>query len=303
MSKQYDFERLKQALEENSNATEAALEAFFAQKSGKGSLGTIKDAQMYSVLGGGKRIRPFLVNTVCRMLGGDEAASMPFAIAVEMIHTYSLIHDDLPCMDNDDMRGGKPTSHKVFGEANAVLAGDALLTNAFYAAAAGSRLDGERTAIAIKLMSDAAGDRGMIGGQVTDIEGESRKLNFDELLALHSMKTGRLIELSAALGSLTAGYGEDTEEYRAATAYARNIGLAFQAVDDLLDVLGDEADLGKPIASDRENGKTTFLTFMSIEDVRAYAKRLTEQAITEIERLPNSEILVSLAVYLLNRNK
>lgn len=303
MSKQYDLEKLNLALEENSRATEAALEAFFSQKSGKGSLGTIKDAQMYSALGGGKRIRPFLVNHICKILGGSEEASMPLAIAVEMVHTYSLIHDDLPCMDNDDMRRGKPTNHRVFGEANAVLAGDALLTNAFFAATSGNALDGDRTALAVRLISDAAGDRGMIGGQVTDIEGESKSLSLEEMLELHSMKTGRLIELSAALGCIAAGYGEDTEEYSAATAYARNIGLAFQAVDDLLDVIGDEAALGKPIASDKNNGKTTFLTFMDTEGVRAYAKRLTEQAVAEIERLPDSEVLTALAVYLLNRNK
>lgn len=302
MSKQLDLGKLEAALAENSRATEEALEAFFAQKSGKGSLGTLKDAQMYSALGGGKRIRPFLVNHICGMLGGSIEASMPLAISVEMIHTYSLIHDDLPCMDNDDMRRGKPTNHKVFGEANAVLAGDALLTNAFYAAATGT-LDGDRTALAVRLMSDAAGDRGMIGGQVTDIEGESKRLSLEELLELHAMKTGRLIKLSAALGCIAAGYGEETAEYRAATAYAENIGLAFQAVDDLLDVTGDEIALGKPIASDMENGKTTFLTFMDIEGVKAYAKRLTEQAISEIEKLPDSEVLVALAVYLLNRNK
>jgi len=220
-----------------------------------------------------------------------------------MVHTYSLIHDDLPCMDNDDMRRGKPTNHKMFGEATAVLAGDALLTNAFLAISSGERLDVETIALAVRLVADAAGDAGMIGGQITDIEGETKRLTMEELLELHAMKTGRLIELSAALGCIAAGYREDSAEYAAATAYARHIGLAFQAVDDVLDAIGDESELGKPIASDESRGKTTFLTFMDVSDVMVYAKRLTEQAIAEIDCLPDSDMLKALAVYLLNRNK
>lgn len=303
MNKQYDFRGLSEALDENSKATEEAIISFFGSKKGRGSLGTIKDAQLYSALGGGKRIRTFLVNEICRMLGGSREVSMPMAIGVEMIHTYSLIHDDLPCMDDDDMRRGKPTNHKMFGEANAVLAGDALLTNAFEAVAASDALDDKKKAIAIRLMAQAAGDQGMIGGQVTDIEGETKRLTMEELLELHSMKTGKMIELSAALGCVAAGYGADTQEYLSATAYARNIGLAFQAIDDLLDVIGDEKELGKPIASDEYNGKTTFLTFMDTEGVKAYAERLTDQAVKEIEPLPCSEMLTALAVYLLNRRK
>lgn len=299
----FDFYRLNTALKENSQRTEAALTEFFAKKSVDGSLELIKKAQTYSVLGGGKRIRPFLVNEICRMLGGSESASMPFAIAIEMIHTYSLIHDDLPCMDNDDLRRGRPTNHKVFGEANAVLAGDALLTNAFLAAATNAFVDCEGVAEAVKLISVAAGDEGMIGGQVTDIEGEGKELTFDELLTLHKLKTGKLIEVSAALGCVAAGYGEETEEYKLACSYATKIGLAFQAVDDLLDVIGDENIVGKTLSSDAENNKTTFLSFYDVEGVREYAKTLTEEAIQSIEKLPDSEILVALAQYLLDREK
>ena len=161
------------------------------------------------------------------MLGGKEDASMPFAIAVEMIHTYSLIHDDLPCMDDDDMRRGKPTNHKVFGEATAVLAGDALLTNAFLVAAQNFSVSPSILRCALALIADCAGDEGMIGGQITDMQGESKELSFEELLTLHSLKTGKMIELSACLGALAAGYGDNTDEYTRVGSYARKIGLAF----------------------------------------------------------------------------
>ena len=301
--RQNDLEKLNNALAQNSDRTEAALALFFDSKSCEGSLNTIREAQEYSLLGGGKRIRPFLVNEVCRMLGGSEEASMPFAVAIEMIHTYSLIHDDLPCMDDDDMRRGKLTSHKVFGEANAVLAGDALLTNAFLAAAGNKKVSPNVCVRAIELLSIAAGDAGMIGGQVIDIEGESRSLDFDELLRLHSLKTGKLIEVSAALGCLAAGYDESSDKYARCCAYARYIGLAFQAVDDLLDVTGDEAIVGKTLSSDAENSKTTFLSFYDVEGVKAYAAELTKKAIDEIECLDEGRILTTLAEYLLERKK
>ena len=297
------FENIKIALAENSLATEAALEEFFKGKNSSGSLEIIISAEKYSLLGGGKRIRPFLVNEVARVLGASLEASMPFAMAVEMIHTYSLIHDDLPCMDNDDFRRGKPSNHKVYGEAYAMLAGDALLTNAFLAAASNKNVDTSYLSAAITALSDAAGDEGMIGGQVTDLEGEEKKLTFEELLGLHSLKTGKMIEVSALLGCIAAGYSAETKEARAVCAYARNIGLAFQAIDDLLDLIGDEAIVGKTLSSDAENQKTTFLSFFDIEGVRDYAKRLTEDAISEISEIEGSELLRELALYLLERDK
>lgn len=297
------FENIKIALAENSLATEAALEEFFKGKNSSGSLEIIISAEKYSLLGGGKRIRPFLVNEVARVLGASLEASMPFAMAVEMIHTYSLIHDDLPCMDNDDFRRGKPSNHKVYGEAYAMLAGDALLTNAFLAAASNKNVDTSYLRAAITALSDAAGDEGMIGGQVTDLEGEEKKLTFEELLRLHSLKTGKMIEVSSLLGCIAAGYSAETKEARAVCAYARNIGLAFQAIDDLLDLIGDEAIVGKTLSSDAENQKTTFLSFFDIEGVRDYAKRLTEDAIREISEIEGSELLRELALYLLERDK
>lgn len=297
------FENIKIALAENSLATEAALEEFFKGKNSSGSLEIIISAEKYSLLGGGKRIRPFLVNEVARVLGASLESSMPFAMAVEMIHTYSLIHDDLPCMDNDDFRRGKPSNHKVYGEAYAMLAGDALLTNAFLAAASNKNVDTSYLSAAITALSDAAGDEGMIGGQVTDLEGEEKKLTFEELLRLHSLKTGKMIEVSALLGCIAAGYSAETKEARAVCAYARNIGLAFQAIDDLLDLIGDEAIVGKTLSSDAENQKTTFLSLFDIEGVRDYAKRLTEDAISEISEIEGSELLRELALYLLERDK
>lgn len=296
------FENIKIALAENSLATEAALEEFFKGKNNSGSLEIIISAEKYSLLGGGKRIRPFLVNEVARVLGASLEASMPFAMAVEMIHTYSLIHDDLPCMDNDDFRRGKPSNHKVYGEAYAMLAGDALLTNAFLAAASNKNVDPSYLSAAITAISDAAGDEGMIGGQVTDLEGEAKDLSFDELLTLHSLKTGKMIELSALLGCIAAGYSAETKEARAVCAYARNIGLAFQAIDDLLDLIGDEAVVGKTLSSDAENQKTTFLSFFDIDGVRDYAKRLTEDAVNEISNIEGTERLCELAMYLLERD-
>ena len=293
---------IKEVLKLNSIATEKAMADFFFAKSTEGSLELIKEAQVYSLMGGGKRIRPFLVNEVCRVLGGKSEASMPFAIAVEMIHTYSLIHDDLPCMDDDDLRRGRPTNHKVFGEANAVLAGDALLTNAFLAAAKNTFVSSDMLCKAIALISDCAGDSGMIGGQITDMQGEDKELSFDELLVLHSLKTGKMIELSACLGAMAAGYGEDTEQYRRFASFARKIGLAFQVIDDLLDVIGDEATVGKSLASDAQNRKTTFLKFFDIDGAKNYAKKLTTEAISEIADIDGTENLIELAKFLMDRN-
>ena len=298
-----NFEKLEYSLRQNCEDTERVLVEFFEKKNNDALLEVIMQAQKYSLLAGGKRIRPFLVNEVCRMLGGEARQSMPFAIAVEMIHTYSLIHDDLPCMDNDDMRRGKPTNHKVYGEANALLAGDALLTNAFLAAASNEFVSAERITLAIAEISRAAGDEGMIGGQIIDLAGEGRKLDFEELLKLHSLKTGRMIELSARLGCIAAGFENDSEESRRVCSYARKIGLAFQVIDDVLDVVGDETVVGKTLSSDAQNQKTTFISFFDVDNAVRYAFELTQEAIKEIESIPNSKTLQELAKYLVSRNK
>ena len=292
-------QKLMTRMAENAERTERALAEYFDEKDN--DLQVILDAQTYSLMAGGKRIRPFLVNEICHVLGGAEESSMPFACAVEMIHTYSLIHDDLPCMDDDDLRRGKPTNHKVFGYANALLAGDALLTRAFGVAASAPCADPTCRAEAVRILSEKAGDHGMIGGQIIDLHGETEKLEFETLLRLHRLKTGALIECSALLGALAAGYLPDTKEAKAATAYASKIGLAFQVIDDILDAVGSEEELGKSVGSDASNHKTTFLSYFSLEDAKAYAKRLTEEAVAELSEFKNAEVLVALAYYLLNR--
>lgn len=303
MSISQEFEALELKLQNNSDQMERAFVDYFENKKIDKGVAAFLATEKYSLLGGGKRIRPFLVNEVCAMLGGDVSASMPFAMAVEMIHTYSLIHDDLPCMDDDDMRRGKPSNHKVFGEAYALLAGDALLTNAFAVAASNKHTDASVTARAVELIAEAAGDSGMIGGQFIDLEGEMRKLSLDELLMLHNLKTGRMIELSAILGCLAAGYGEESTEFACVRNYAQKIGLAFQVVDDVLDVEGDERTVGKTLKSDAENQKTTFLTFFDVSRAKRYAQSLTAEARIEIAKIEGSQTLCDLADYLLSREK
>lgn len=303
MSISQEFEALELKLQNNSDQMERAFVDYFENKKIDKGVVAFLATEKYSLLGGGKRIRPFLVNEVCVMLGGDVSASMPFAMAVEMIHTYSLIHDDLPCMDDDDMRRGKPSNHKVFGEAYALLAGDALLTNAFAVAASNKHTDASVTARAVELIAEAAGDSGMIGGQFIDLEGEMRKLSLDELLMLHNLKTGRMIELSAILGCLAAGYGEESTEFACVRNYAQKIGLAFQVVDDVLDVEGDEQTVGKTLKSDAENQKTTFLTFFDVSRAKRYAQSLTAEARIEIAKIEGSQTLCDLADYLLSREK
>ncbi len=271
------YKKLTGRINENSMLVESALESCVGESDA--DYGVIFEAQRYSLLGGGKRIRPFLTNECCRMLGGNVERSLPLACAVEMIHTYSLIHDDLPCMDDDDMRRGKPSNHKRFGYANALLAGDALLTGAFRVIGEAKDLDGETKAMAVSVLAAAAGDCGMIGGQIIDLEGETKSLGFDTLLRLHAHKTGALIRASVQLGCLAAGYGPESEETRSLTEYAENIGLAFQVVDDILDATATAEQLGKSAGSDAESNKTTFLSFYTVEQARLYAQGLTEKAV------------------------
>jgi len=291
---------LKQRLSSCAEDVESALVAVFAD--GDEDIKVIFDAVQYSLLAGGKRIRPFLVLSVCEMLGGNRDAAIPFAAAIEMIHTYSLIHDDLPCMDDDDLRRGRPTSHKVYGEAIALLAGDALLTHAFGVAAGNDYVSPEIRARAVKLISHGAGCFGMIGGQVLDMLGEDAPHGFELLEKMHSMKTGALISLSAELGALAAGV-TDSKVISAVRTYAKNIGLAFQIIDDILDATGDEATLGKSVGTDEKENKTTFLTFMSETEAREYAQKLTDSAKNAIADIKDYDTLLALADYLLQRNK
>lgn len=295
------YNALITAMKGNADAVENAL-AECIRDTDK-DYGLIFDAERYSLLGGGKRVRPFIVNECCRMLGGDISKSMPLACAVEMVHAYSLIHDDLPCMDDDDLRRGKPSNHKAFGYANALLAGDALLTRAFSVIAEAKELDGETKAEAVRLLALAAGDRGMIGGQIMDLIGETEELEFDTLLKLHAHKTAALIECSALLGALAAGYREDSVEAKALSEYAVRVGIAFQVIDDVLDVTADETQLGKNTGSDAGHNKTTFLTYYDVDGARSYAAELTAAAVSSVSHIESSELLTDFACYLLERKK
>ena len=261
------------------------------------------DAMEYSLMAGGKRIRPLLVLEFCRLCGGDVEEAMPFACALEMIHTYSLIHDDLPCMDNDDLRRGKPTNHKVYGEACALLAGSGLLTLAFETASSEKavRLNGaEKCLAAVKVLAEAAGAEGMLGGQIIDLESEGKKVTADHLRIMDAKKTGALIIASAKLGCISAGATE--QQMQAAVTYAENIGVAFQIIDDILDVTSSTEELGKPVGSDSENDKSTYAALLGIEECRRISRKLTEKAVDALKIFENgTEILEKFAYYLLNR--
>lgn len=292
---------LKNRINDDAQLMEKTLESYFSMTDDKYPV--LFDAMRYGVLDGGKRVRPFLVLEFCRLWGGLDEAALPFAVAIECIHSYSLVHDDLPCMDNDTLRRGKPTNHVKFGEANALLCGDALLTYAFEVASSNTHVYDEYTVEAVKLLARMSGPMGMVGGQQIDLLSEGKSIDFDTLKYLHARKTGCLIRCAALLGCMAAGE-LCTEEMRiAADKYASCIGLAFQIIDDILDKTGDEAIFGKPIGSDEEQNKTTFLTFMSVEEAFEEARKLTEEAKSAISAFDGSELLCDFADYLLNRNK
>ena len=256
------------------------------------------EAMRYSLLAGGKRLRPFLVYEFCRVCGGSDAQADCAALAVEMIHTYSLIHDDLPCMDNDDLRRGKPTNHKVFGEAAAVLAGDGLLTDAFFVLTQ-SELPAEAKAELVKTLSYRAGPYGMVGGQVLDMEAETRACTRSEVLAIQKRKTGALIRAACEMGVICAG--GSSEQRSAAGAYADAVGLAFQIRDDVLDAEGDAAVLGKAVGVD-EN-KNTFLKLYGPDYCKRKVRTLTRQAIAALTGFENADALANLASYLATRDR
>lgn len=262
----------------------------------------VHEAMKYSLSIGGKRIRPVLVLEFARLCGGDITKALPFAAALEMVHTYSLIHDDLPCMDDDDMRRGMPSCHKKFGEEYALLAGDGLLTGAF-GVIASSDIAKERPDVAIKavsLLSELAGADGMIGGQVIDLKNEDKKAPLETLSLMDSLKTGALIKCAALLGVTSAG--GSNEQRNAAEVFAENLGHAFQIVDDILDVTGTQEQLGKPIGSDAQSGKSTYVSLLGLEKSKQYAEELTEKAITALDVFADdADFLRELALKLINR--
>lgn len=259
---------------------------------------TLAEAMRYSLLAGGKRIRPVLAIEMCIALGGRGEDVLDAACAVELLHTYSLIHDDLPCMDNDDLRRGKPTNHKVYGECTAVLAGDALQAEAF-GLLLGCGLPAERTVLMAKALADAAGLYGICGGQALDIDGEGRSLTGAEIEKIHSLKTAALLVACAKIGAYAAG--ADENELSAAVEYAENIGIAFQIRDDVLDVTSSPEELGKNPGSDDANEKSTFVTLYGIERCMELTEEKTDAAKSAAERLPNPAFLIWLADYLAGR--
>jgi len=261
------------------------------------------EAMRYSALAGGKRIRPILVMEFCRVSGGDPLESLPFAAAIEMIHTYSLIHDDLPCMDDDDFRRGKPTNHKMFGEAVAVLAGDALLTRAFEIISShglSSRIPAQRILNSIHILSNKAGLMGMIGGQMLDMASETQKPDLEGLIRLQRLKTGALIEAAVQIGCILGGASEN--QIVAAKQYASDIGLAFQIRDDMLDIEGDPDLIGKSIGSDANRGKATFPALVGMASCKEKISLLTESALTALKAFEDRGFLTSLALDLAQRN-
>ena len=254
------------------------------------------DSMQYSLMAGGKRLRPVFAFEFCRMCGQDWKKATPLAAAVEMIHTYSLIHDDLPCMDNDDYRRGRLTNHKVFGEAMAVLAGDALLTDAFCVAATAD-LSQDALRDAIGVLSECAGSLGMVGGQALDILSEQRSCTEAEILAIQSRKTGALIRAACALGAIAGGASE--AQYDAACRFAAALGLAFQIRDDMLDVIGTQEEMGKTVGTDA--GKNTFVRLYGLQRCEELVQQYTDIALDALCIFPDNAFMTQLALELTNR--
>lgn len=261
----------------------------------------VLDAMKYSVSNGGKRIRPILAIEFAKVCGGNVDTALDFGCAVEMIHTYSLIHDDLPCMDNDDMRRGKPSCHIAFGEDNALLAGDALLTEAFTALAKSKDVPSDNVVRAVAYLSSFAGINGMVGGQVLDLQFEEISPTIEEILKMYSLKTCGLIKAGCVLGCLT-GIDYDEKKIQSAIDYAENLGIAFQIQDDILDIEGDAVSLGKPVGSDEKNDKSTAVKHFGLEKSKILVKEYTDKAISALDIFENdTETLKQIAYMLINR--
>ncbi len=292
---------LKQYLAERKEWVDAALEACIPAQAGLEQ--KVIEAMRYSLFAGGKRLRPILCLAAADVVGGDRDVVMPFACALEMIHTYSLIHDDLPAMDNDDYRRGKLTSHKVYGEAMAILAGDALLTDAFRVAAGageGGGAPAEKALRGIALLAKAAGYGGMVGGQVIDLECENREVDLATVEYMHVHKTGALISVSLEIGAILGGGAED--QVRSLKRYGHHLGLAFQITDDLLDVEGDAELMGKQPGSDVARNKKTYPALLGTPASKEAAREHVEQGLKALEPFDEkAEPLRTVARYLMVR--
>ena len=263
---------------------------------------TLCEAMKYSLMAGGKRLRPILLMAAADAVGGQGEKYLTTACAIEMIHTYSLIHDDLPAMDNDDYRRGKLTNHKVYGDGMAVLAGDALLTLAFEVMLRQKDASSDTLAAVVREMSIAAGPNGMVGGQAIDLESENQHIPMELLRKMHMGKTGALFRAAIRSGALLAD--ASAKELDALTAYAECFGLAFQITDDILDVTGDEATIGKPVGSDERNHKSTYVTLTSLEEAKKLAEDTVQEALQALEIFDErADFLRGLVKYLIARDK
>lgn len=288
----------QERLKAYSTLVDAGLDKLFPQEDCRHS--RIFEACRYSLLAGGKHIRAALLLEFYRLCGGRVEDALPFACGLEMIHTYSLVHDDLPCMDNDDYRRGKPSNHKVYGYSTAVLAGDALLNRAFEVMLAQETVAPAQAVKAAAYISRCSGPYGMIGGQVQDLAMEGQKVTDAQLREMVSLKTGALIRAACVGGVLLAG-GDEARQ-KAAERYADAVGLAFQIQDDILDVTGDQALLGKTVGSDQANEKTTFVSVYGLEACRGMVRDLTLQALAAAETFDDCDFLKKLALWLAQRN-
>ena len=290
----------KAVLKEKASYIEKLLKEYMPKEEGYQK--TIMEAMNYSLSAGGKRLRPILTLEACKSVGGDYKDAIPFAMAIEMIHTYSLIHDDLPALDNDDLRRGRKTNHIVFGEDMAILSGDALLNYAFEVMLLGSmnKENPNKYLNAMYEIASAAGINGMIGGQVVDVQSENKKISKEKLDYIHNNKTAAIM-----IGCMRAGAiigNANYNELENITKYAKNIGLAFQIVDDILDIVGDESKLGKKVGSDIDNNKSTYPSLIGLEESKEEANRLIKEAKEALNQISNeTEFLSGLADYIVDR--
>lgn len=281
-------------LTEKAVKTESALRVYLDTWTNAPEI--LRDAVAYSLFAGGKRLRPALVLGAAELISGDDVCALPAACALEMIHTYSLIHDDLPAMDDDDLRRGRPTSHKVYGEAIAILAGDALQTMAFDIAVDTGNI------VIVREIARAAGVEGMVGGQVLDMESEEKQLTLAQMQRVHSCKTGALIRASVRVGALAAG--ASVAQLDALSRYGEHIGLAFQIADDILDVVGTEEQIGKPVGSDVANNKSTYPSLVGLDEARRLASHASDQALSALSGFgEEAETLRDLAKYIVSRDR
>jgi geranylgeranyl diphosphate synthase type II len=296
---------LKQYLNDKRLQVEAAMSRFFpVADSAQPDLLRHLEAMRYSLFAGGKRVRPILCLAACEAVGGNSQAALPAAVALECIHTYSLIHDDLPAMDNDDLRRGRPTNHVIYGEANAILAGDGLLTFAFdlLSSPVEAVIPAEIRLRIIQAIAAGAGPLGMVGGQIIDIASEGKGIDFATLQEIHRRKTGALILAAVQAGALVGNASPG--QFAALSRYGEMIGLSFQIVDDLLNVEGSSAELGKAVGSDAERGKATYPAFFGVEGTRTRAAEAVGEAVAALADFgPRAEPLRQLALYIKDRKK